>query len=184
MDCSAAENREQPKRDQATSEQPGEWQLLELEPGSSAALAAEAEHRVALARIETEMDPCVLEVIGRELGPHGRMISGSKSGYCRRFSARLVVFNANLLIDRVKAWWGDLDVTDDEPRLMRIARELGCQLHVLREHDGRFFGKDEAPLVGRFVYWTDGDARVLGEWERDEYEWRRGRIRSKPGRSR
>ncbi len=78
------------------------------------------------------------ETVEKYLGFPGRMITGSKSGYRRTFPDNKVVFNANLYADRVKVWWGDLDLTLDEKLLKELQAELGCEVIVLREMDGRF----------------------------------------------
>ena len=45
------------------------------------------------------------------LGPRGRMISGSKTGYRDRHPDHLPVFNANVCFGSSKVWHGDLDLT-------------------------------------------------------------------------
>jgi len=89
---------------------------------------------------------------------HGRMISGSKSGYRRAFPDHVAVFNACIADDDgTDLWWGDLDLTVDEPKLVALASELGMTIHVLHESDARFIGRKEpfrldlAPAVVRFT---------------------------------
>ncbi len=73
------------------------------------------------------------------MGHMGRMISGSKSGYDRDHPGNVVVFNANLCTrSSGKVWFGDLDVTRDKEKLIRLSLELGEPVYVLREHDARF----------------------------------------------
>jgi hypothetical protein len=73
----------------------------------------------------------------------GRMISHSKSGYRDKFPENEVYFNANIFVlGEGKIWYGDLDVTKDMDRLENIAKELGKDLYILREMDGRF-GNEE-----------------------------------------
>jgi hypothetical protein len=134
----------------------------------------EHERAVAAAR-EAEVE--VVAVIERHLGPHGRMITASKSGYSRRYPTHLTVYNADLLIDGEKRFWGDLDLTLDEPKLRAIAGELGGRdLHILYESDARF-GNEAEPLLDRYVYWTNGRERRLGPEVERYFEWRRGRPR-------
>ena len=71
------------------------------------------------------------------------MISHSKSGYRDKFPENEVYFNANIFVlGEGKIWYGDLDVTKDMDRLENIAKELGKDLYILREMDGRF-GNEE-----------------------------------------
>lgn len=78
-----------------------------------------------------------------ELGfPVGRMISGSKSGYIDRFPTHVVYFNANIITDRGKIWWGDLDLTKDEDGLKQLANYLGEDFYILSEHDARWGNED------------------------------------------
>lgn len=73
------------------------------------------------------------------LGHCGRMISGSKSLYNRQHPKNVVVFNANVCTrSRGKIWYGDLDVTRDERKLMELAAALDEDVYVLHEHDARF----------------------------------------------
>lgn len=73
----------------------------------------------------------------------GRMISFSKSGYRDRFPDNEVYFNANIFVlGEGKIWYGDIDVTKDKEQLENIAREIGKDLYILREMDGRF-GNEE-----------------------------------------
>ena len=132
----------------------------------------------ALAGLREREPAALLQRIETELGPPGRMISASKSGYCRRHPDHLVVWNGNLLVDGRKVWWGDLDLTADEPTLRRRARHVG-EIHVLHEHDGRF-QHESSPLTHRAVYWTYGHEGLLGDAEAGAYEFHRGCIRRTP----
>lgn len=69
----------------------------------------------------------------------GRMISGSKSRYMDLYPDHDVYFNANVFVlGEGKIWHGDLDITRDKESLEEIAREIGKDLFILREMDGRF----------------------------------------------
>lgn len=75
---------------------------------------------------------------------HGRMISGSKSGYRREHPDNVAVFNAALAdANGTDLWRGDLDLTVDEPKLVALAADLGTTLHVLYESDARLIGRSE-----------------------------------------
>lgn len=68
-----------------------------------------------------------------------RMISYSKSTYRQRNPENEVYFNANIFVlGEGKVWFGDLDVTKDRETLQSIATEIGKDLYILRELDGRF----------------------------------------------
>jgi len=69
----------------------------------------------------------------------GRIISFSKSAYKKLHPKNEVYFNANIFIlGEGKVWYGDLDITEDKEKLQNIAKELGKDLFILRELDGRF----------------------------------------------
>ena len=68
-----------------------------------------------------------------------RMISYSKSIYRQRNPDNEVYFNANIFVlGEGKVWLGDLDVTKDRETLQKIATEIGKDLYIVRELDGRF----------------------------------------------
>ena len=73
-----------------------------------------------------------------DLNP-GRMITSSKSRYRESYPDNEVYFNANIFVlGEGKVWWGDLDVTLEKEKLKHVAKEIGKDLFVLREMDGRF----------------------------------------------
>lgn len=104
------------------------------------------------------------------LGPSGRMIWHSKSGYNERFPDRAPLWNANICTRDGKIWFGDLDLHHDEEPLLVLSRSLGKTVYVLSEPDGRFFGKDEHPRLDRAVYTIAADGSVSF----DERFFRRG----------
>jgi hypothetical protein len=76
--------------------------------------------------------------------PDGRMISQSKSGYRRLYPDHVTVFNGTLAdAEGAGLWWGDLDLTVDEPKLLALAAELGTTSHVIYESDAMFVGREE-----------------------------------------
>lgn len=84
-----------------------------------------------------------------------RMISISKSGYRERYPDNQVYFNANIFIlGEGKVWWGDLDVTLDKDNLECVARDLGKDLFILREMDGRFENEKikDSEIISKSVY--------------------------------
>lgn len=69
----------------------------------------------------------------------GRMISASKSEYCKEHQDNLIIFNANVLTkSHGKIWYGDLDITEDFDKLKNIADILKEDLYILMEGDARF----------------------------------------------
>ena len=100
--------------------------------------------------------------IGQWLGPVGRMIPYSKTAYMDVHSDHAVVFNANVCFQGGKVWWGDIDLTEDEPELTRLAAATGEIVYVLSEADGRFENED-APLLDRadFSVTPSGQTSIL-----------------------
>lgn len=88
------------------------------------------------------------------LGPLGRMISASKTGYRKRHPDHAAIFNANVCISAGKIWYGDLDLTCDEARIAALARSLSETVFVLYERDGRF-RNERSPLLESAVYRVD-----------------------------
>lgn len=79
----------------------------------------------------------------------GHMVSASKSDYDRRYPKNVVVFNSNVCTKtHGKIWYGDLDITKSEAKLIELAKALGEDIYVLREMDGRFENEGE-PLFDR-----------------------------------
>jgi hypothetical protein len=91
------------------------------------------------------------EAILATLGPPGRMIGASKTAYRNHHPDHLTIFNANVCLAHAKVWWGDLDLTLDESRVLDLASQAGETLTVLYESDGRFEHED-VPLIAEAVY--------------------------------
>ena len=91
------------------------------------------------------------QAIEGTLGPAGRMISFSKSGYHKRHAGHVVVFNGNVCLEAGKIWWGDIDITLDEAKLVALAKRLDQTVYVVYERDGRF-GNESEPLLEEAVY--------------------------------
>ena len=85
----------------------------------------------------------------------GRMISHSKSGYMDRFPNNEVYFNANIFVlGEGKIWYGDIDITKEKEQLENVAREIGKDLFILREMDGRFGSEElsDSEIITKAVY--------------------------------
>jgi hypothetical protein len=116
------------------------------------------------------------------LGYPGKMISGSKSGYMNRNPGNLVVFNSNVIVldeekgflgikkpVAVKAWFGDIDITQSREELKSLSADLGKTLLVLYETDARFENED-TPRIENFVYKVSPDGNeTLGERLKNYY---------------
>ena len=87
------------------------------------------------------------------LGFPGRLLHYSKSGYRDLYPENFVIFNANLCTKSEKIWYGDIDLTLDKNNLLRLAKELGEDLYVLYEMDGRFEKEElkDSEIISRAV---------------------------------
>ena len=106
---------------------------------------------------------------------NGRMISGSKSGYRKRYPKHDIIFNANIFTQSGKEFHGDLDLTKDNLLLQKICDELGEEMIVLSEMLGRF-GAEDRPYEELEV---DAHAKFLPNKKQflvREYEGIRGVI--------
>ncbi|HWH24329.1 MAG TPA: hypothetical protein VNW68_05480 [Candidatus Limnocylindria bacterium] len=76
-----------------------------------------------------------VEKIAAALGlPNGRLISWSKSWYRELFPDHLVLSNASITdASGRRLWWGDLDASVDEEKLVALARALERRLFVFYE---------------------------------------------------
>ena len=108
----------------------------------------------------------MLEIIESILGHRGRLISGSKSMYHHAFPRDLAVFNANLIVDGKKVWYGDINITKDVEKLKEIALKIGKPVFILSEMAARF-DTENSPKVEEFIFKTDGIEISLGKvWEK------------------
>ena len=105
------------------------------------------------------------------LGHKGHMVGGSKSIYSYDHPNNFVIFNANLVIDKTKVWYGDIDLTLSIDNIKQLAEELNTDLYILYEMDARFENEtspllDKAAVIVRangtvtirdsdFYYWGD-----------------------------
>jgi hypothetical protein len=74
------------------------------------------------------------DIIIKRIGEMGRMLSMVKVAP----KGEIVVWNANLLVDGKKVWYGDINLTTQNEALQALADELSEVIHILREHDCRF----------------------------------------------
>lgn len=88
------------------------------------------------------------------LGHRSKMLSGSKGQYRWDNPTNLVAFNANVCTSTGKIWYGDLDLTIEEPLLLKLAARLGTEIYVLYEMDARF-ENEEAPRIDEAIWSSD-----------------------------
>jgi hypothetical protein len=96
-----------------------------------------------------------MEIFRKNNLVNGRLLSMSKSTYRNQFPDNEVYFNANIFVlGEGKVWFGDIDVTRDIDVLESISSELGKDLYILRESDGRFENEflSESEIISKSVY--------------------------------
>ena len=93
----------------------------------------------------TQKHDAELKVMRKHGFELSRMIAYSKSTYIAKRPNNQAIFNANVVTDQGKIWWGDLDLADDSEKLQQVANDLNCNLYILREMDYRF-GKENRPF--------------------------------------
>lgn len=113
-------------------------------------------------------DPDRVAALAAELGlPWGRLIAESKSGYHAAHPAHLVIFNATVADEAgTPLWWGDLDLTLDESKLVALAVGLDATLCVLWESEviGReLYGWPFDPLTAAVVRLTPAGEVLMGD---------------------
>jgi hypothetical protein len=94
------------------------------------------------------------EILDTTIGIPGRMISGSKSGYRRVYPGNAPVFNSNLVVmengEPTKIWHGDVDLTVDHEKLLKLSEAMEKEIFVLYEMHGRF-ENEKRPLVEKYI---------------------------------
>lgn len=101
----------------------------------------------------------MLKTIEKKLGINGNMISYSKSSYRRANPNNIVVFNSNIIIDNVKVWYGDIDITISKGNLIDISKDLNKIVYILYEMDARF-DKEENPNIKNYVVKINPDGTI------------------------
>jgi hypothetical protein len=91
------------------------------------------------------------DAIAATLGPTGRLLGMSKTGYRNAHPGHAVVFNANVCLPDGKIWYGDIDLTTDEHLLADLAVRTEQIVHILYEQGGRFRNEDR-PQLDEAVY--------------------------------
>ncbi len=80
-----------------------------------------------------------LDVFSKHKLKNSRVVGWSKSTYITQNPGHNVIFNANIFtLEDGKIWHGDIDLTTEKEKFEEVAKELGRDLYVLRELDGRF----------------------------------------------
>jgi hypothetical protein len=101
------------------------------------------------------------------LGPAGRLIADSKTRYTQANPSHAAIFNANICLRGGKVWWGDIDLTVDEPALHAVAARIGEVVYVLYEDDARFDAEDR-PLLERGAFSVSPTGHTRFEHQRFE----------------
>lgn len=110
------------------------------------------------------------ELVENILGHSGKMVSASKGRYSWNFPKNFVVFNSNLFTEEgEKIWYGDIDITNDESKLVDLSKALDKKLFVLYESDGRFENENTPKLDQAALVVTPEGATVGGK-NADFYE--------------
>ena len=96
----------------------------------------------------------------------GRLISGSKTLYRKRYPKNFVCFNANIFVEDLgKVWWGDIDITKEHKKLLEIAEKLNLDLYILYEMDGRFGNENRNDFKNTSVWNTkDGLGEIVSRY--------------------
>lgn len=104
------------------------------------------------------------------LGSAGRLLSGSKGQYRFDNPKNFILFNANIFITELvgptneinthKIWFGDLDITLDWPKLLKLSKESNKHLWILSEMDGRFENEKNPDLINNYSVFIDADAKL------------------------
>lgn len=82
-------------------------------------------------------------VIDDLLGPVGRLLSGSKSGYLENNPSHKVFFNGNIFNSGAwLLWYGDIDLNLDAEKLQKLANQLNECLYVTSENPYRWESPD------------------------------------------
>jgi hypothetical protein len=120
-----------------------EWIYIELEEGDVPEEAMTHKFPVGEARRESTRGEVVVRIAEAAveiLGPHGRLISGSKSAYSRAFPDHEVLFNACVFDEAgTQIWFGDVDLTLESGKLQQLADRAGT-VYVSPEWPYRFDG--------------------------------------------
>lgn len=123
--------------------------------GSLARIAGRCRYRVIQAMNRNQ----VISVLRGSGFEEGRMISHSKTGYCRRNRNNFVVFNAQVFTTHGRVLRQvDLDLTRDGDKLNEAARLAGRNFFVLYERDPTPFWKPGdtsiSAVLREAVWWT------------------------------
>lgn len=89
-------------------------------------------------------------LFNKTIGRNGRMISGVKSAYLKVYPENMVLFNANLVVEVenefIKVWDGDLDLTFDHAKLLKLSELSERKLYVLKEIDS-----ENSPVINNYI---------------------------------
>jgi hypothetical protein len=111
---------------------------------------------------QTTVSNKILEIT---VGLPGRMMTGSKSGYCKTYPENVALFNANLIVPEgdgfSKIWHGDLDLTFDGEKILKLSEKIKLPIYVLREMDARFDTEEEPRIEKHIASYDSSRAQNL-----------------------
>lgn len=98
-------------------------------------LCSQTHHRKTSLNHQTTMTHLnqeeIWETINNIIGPSGKMLSSSKSGYRQKNMDNHIIFNAVITQQNQKLWTGDLDLTKEDEKLLALAQSIGSfQVHA------------------------------------------------------
>jgi len=115
------------------------------------------------------------KIIEKSLGRCGYLISMSKGRYRFNNPYNFVIFNANLYIDSDCVWYGDIDITLSEKKLIKLAKKLKKEIKILYEKYGRNFGDpDFKPNFQKTAFMVTPDG--ICKYDTNYYEKRDGKL--------
>jgi hypothetical protein len=115
--------------------------------------------------MENTIESTARIAVEKALGMPGRMIAGSKSGYRNAYPGNAPVFNSNIVVERQKVWYGDIDLTISGPLLVRLAAEIGSDVHVLPEFAARFDNENKPQMSETIaLFCADGTVKLGKAW--------------------
>ncbi len=113
------------------------------------------------------------------IGPFGRTICNSKTRYSTLHPHNLVVFNATICASDKKLWWGDIDLTVDEGRLIELAELVEQTVYLLPEFHSRLDYEMKPPIDKAIYSCTNSSGRLSSCYENDYHRDNGVLIRTK-----
>lgn len=128
-------------------------------------------------------------VVERILGKKGKIL-GSKGAYTHNNPRNIVIFNANVCVETKKVWHGDIDITKEYKKLIKLQKDLNKTIYILYEMSGRF-KNEENPLIHNYAFKVENGIlypseslrphikKVFGKWKNKKVKIPKERIISR-----